>query len=563
MGDFLAGAGLFLAVLAAAAALIWEPSPRRSAAMLVALALIPVLILADQWNSAEISDLRHDLARFATLAFAALVVTAALTAVFRRRPILLPLAVIAVLPFRIPIHAGGQEANLLIPLYLVIAGGVLATVWSRSGEEQDVASAGGVAGPAPARADSGARAGDGPAATGPAAQRMVLLPRVLAAVLVLYALQSVYSEDFSQALQNAAFFYVPFALAFALLAEWRWDRRLLVLGLGVVGAEALVFVVFGFWEYGARHLVWNDEVIRSNDFHTYFRVNSLFWDPNVYGRYLALAITAIVAALLWARSPRLVLWLAWLVALLWLGLITTFSQSSFAALLVGLATLAALRWSLRWTLAACAAAAIAGATFVLAAGGSLKIDLSTQQTLNKETSGRANLVKEGIALFGDRPLWGYGSGSFSVAYQKHRTGGSGQLSVSHTEPVTVAAEQGLIGLLAYVVLLIAALATLLRGIRTLMPGLRGPPSGTGAVAIAGGDQSSESMVLSTARAAVLACFIALVAHTMAYAGFLEDPLTWALLSIGGSLALAPQVAMQVPEQRPREEIVPSPARSPA
>jgi hypothetical protein len=51
---------------------------------------------------------------------------------------------------------------------------------------------------------------------------------------------------------------------------------------------------------------------------------------------------------------------------------------------------------------------------------------------------------------------------------------------------------------------------------------------------------------------------------MAYAGFLEDPLTWVLLSIGGSLALAPQVATQVPEERPgREAIVPFPARSPA
>ena len=63
-------------------------------------------------------------------------------------------------------------------------------------------------------------------------------------------------------------------------------------------------------------------------------------------------ITALVAALLWvrgqrprplARRPRS--------RVLWLGLVTTFSQSSFAALLAGLAVLAALRWSLRWTLA--------------------------------------------------------------------------------------------------------------------------------------------------------------------------------------------------------------------
>ena len=344
----------------------------------------------------------------------------------------------------------------------------------------------------------------------------------MSAVLLLYAIQSVYSEDFSRALQNAAFFYVPFALAFVLLAERRWDRRLVVAALCVAGAEALVFALVGFWEYGARDLIWNDDVIQSNDFHTYFRVNSLFWDPNVYGRFLALTLTAIAAVILWARSPRLLAWLAALVAVLWLGLITTFSQSSFAALLAGLAALAALRWSLRRTLAVCAAGVLAAAVFVIAAGGSLKIDLSTEQTLNKDTAGRANLVSEGTKLFEDRPLWGYGSGSFSVAYQKHRTGGSGQLTVSHTEPVTVAAEQGLPGLAAYLALLAAAFVTLMAGMRRLMPGLGAPFTGEAFPA--------------AARAAVLACFVALLAHTLAYAGFLEDPLTWALLAIGSSLA---------------------------
>ena len=503
MGNVLAGAGLFVAVFAAAAAMLWKASPRRSVTMLVALVLIPVLILADQWRSPEITDLRDHVARFVALGAVAVIAVAVLTALFRRHPVLLPLAVIAAVPFRVPIHAGGQEANLLIPLYLVIAGGVLATAWrqweehrggssSAGGEIGDAAaSAGDVRAEDPRRAqdaDASEHGGGGPhgrtRGQEPAAGRITLLPKVLAAVLVLYALQSVYSEDFSRALQNVAFFYVPFALAFTLLAEWRWDRRLLVLALGVVAAEALLFVLFGFWEYAARHLIWNPEVIQSNDFHTYFRVNSLFWDPNIFGRYLALTITAIAAALLWARSPRLVLWLGALVAVLWLGLITTFSQSSFVALLVGLAALAALRWSARWTLAACAGAAILAVAFVLAAGGSLKINLSTEHTLNKDTSGRANLVSEGIALFGDRPLWGYGSGSFSVAYQKHRTGGNGQLSVSHTEPVTVAAEQGLIGLLAYLALLGAAFATLLRGMPALMLGLRSPPSAGGAAGTA-------------------------------------------------------------------------------
>ena len=507
MGDFLAGAGLFAAVAAVSVAMLTAPSRRRSVAMLVALALIPVLILSDQWKSTEIVDLRDHAARFVALGLLAVVVVSALTLLFRRRPLLLPLAIIAALPFRIPLHAGGQEANLLFPLYLVIAGGVLATVWAWWESEGAATSAGGE----PKRA----------------AERMV--PLALAAVLILYAIQSVYSEDFSRALQNTAFFYVPFALAFVLLGDCRWDRRLLVGALGVVAAEAIVFALFGFWEYGTRHLIWNDQVIQSNDFHTYLRVNSLFWDPNVYGRFLALTIVALVTVVLWARSPRLLAALAVSIAILWLGLMTTFSQSSFIALLVGLAALAALRWSLRWTITASLAAVLAAAVFVIAAGGSLKIDLSTEQTLNKDTAGRANLVSEGAQLFGDRPLWGYGSGSFSVAYVKHRSGGNRQLTVSHTEPVTVAAEQGLIGLAAYVAVLAAAFLTLCAGLRGLMPGLGAPPaSGTAA----------ERTVLVASRAAILACFTALMAHTLAYAGFLEDPLTWVLLAVGASLASA-------------------------
>jgi hypothetical protein len=41
-----------------------------------------------------------------------------------------------------------------------------------------------------------------------------------------------------------------------------------------------------------------------------------------------------------------------------------------------------------------------------------------------------------------------------------------------------------------------------------------------------------------ARAAVLATFVALVVHTMAYAGFFEDPITWVLLAMGVSLCAA-------------------------
>ena len=72
----------------------------------------------------------------------------------------------------------------------------------------------------------------------------------------------------------------------------------------------------------------------------------------------------------------------------------------------------------------------------------------------------------------------------------------------------MAAEQGVVGLVAYLALLAAALARLFRGARRVPE-----------------------------RAAVAAAFVALVAHSMMYAAFLEDPLTWTLLGAGTAMAL--------------------------
>jgi putative inorganic carbon (hco3(-)) transporter len=508
----LAGLGVVAAAAAAAASILLAPSRARSVAMLLALILFPVLIAGDQWHSAAISDLRDTPARLAAFAAAAIVLIAVLALLFSRRPLLLPLAIVGALPFRVPLHAGGDQANLLVPLYLVIAGGVLATAlrdWRPAqGEWAE---------------DSAAPASRFPARW---------LPRILAAVVVVYALQTLYSDDFSQGLQNVCFFFVPFSIAFALLFGVRWDRRLLVAALAVIAAETLLFVAVGMVEYASRELLWNGAVIRSNEFHVYFRVNSLFWDPNVYGRYLALVIVALTAALLFIRQRRVGLALAAAIAFTWLGLAMTFSQSSFAALLAGLAVLAALRWSLRWTALACAAGAVGAAVFVLAAGGSLKIDLSSGGTVNKDTSGRANLISGGAELFGNRPIAGYGSGSFSTAFRRN-AGGKAPVSESHTEPITIAAEQGLLGLGLYVALLVTALWTMLAGLRGLMPGLRKAPGPAGRCP---GPSLGGYRV---ARAAVLAMFVALIVHTLAYAGFYEDPITWVLLAISGSLAIRP------------------------
>jgi O-antigen ligase len=472
---------LILCALLAAGAVLLPAARLRALATLGALILAPILLVSDIWDTEQVRPLRDHPSVAVAGAVAGIVVLAALAVLIDRRPAAFPIAAAAALPFRVPIASGGSTANLLVPLYLVVAAGALAYA-------------------IPRLLGSKAHERERPPS---------LLEWLLAGSVVAYAVQSAYSDDFGKALENVVFFYVPFALLFALLARIRWTTRLAAQVLGVLAALALVFVGIGFVEYATRHLLLNPKVIASNQFESYFRVNSLFFDPNIYGRFLAVVMLGVVTVLLWARRPRVVWGAAIVLALLWAGLVLTLSQSSFAALLLGLLVLAGARWSPRWAVGVGAAALVVGAVFVLIAPSSLHLDLTSSKSADSATSGRYDLVKGGVNLFADRPIDGHGAGSFSRAYRRAEKGSAEKaVSASHTIPVTVAAEQGAGGLLLYLALLVAGFVTLFRGIR-------GDP----------------------VRAAVAAAFAALVLHTWSYASFLEDPLTWALLGTGLALAL--------------------------
>jgi O-antigen ligase len=412
----------------------------------------------------------------------ALVVIGALSLLMRRRPDAFPLLAILALPFRLPISTDGRTVNLLIPLYLVIAAGTLVHLvprWLNLGASE-----------APRRSP-------------------ILLEWLLLGAVVLYALQGTYSTDHTKAAENIAFFYIPFGLLFMLLRDVCWKRELVLKCLGMAVVLAVVFVGVGLIEYSRKTLFLNPKVVAADLYSNYFRVNSLFFDPNIYGRFLALVMIAVTTIVLWSRRRREVLIGAGVLAWLLAGLITSFSQSSIAALLLGLAVLAAYRWDVRATVYVTGALVAIAAVVVLAAPPSLHFGLSgAGGSTSNATSGRTKLISGGLELFADRPLYGYGSGSFETEYKRHgHASTANATSASHTIPITVAAEQGIIGLAVYVAMLICAFAVLFRGAG------RSPP-----------------------RIALAACFAALVLHTWAYADFLEDPITWTLLGIGVALA---------------------------
>ena len=524
--------GVVLAALAVAGVLIDRDPRRRGALMVVASALAAVLLIGHIADTEQFKSITDDGRKVLSLCLLGVAAVGGLAVLFIREPRALPLLAVAVLPFRVPVEAGGSTANLLVPLYLVIAGGCVAYAW---------------------RAFAGsslASTSDRHKPVDPLADRRpaFLVALALAAYVAVYALQSLYSRDFDQALEQVVFFYVPFALLFRLLVEVEWSGRLLLACGGVVVALALVFCGIGFWEYERRELLWNPKVIAANQLQSYFRVNSVFWDPNIYGRFLMLVMLGVTAFVLWERRTRIVVGGAVALAILWGGLVLTFSQSSFAALLAGLAVLSALRWDARRTAAAAVLGLVAASVFVLAFQSTLKIQLGSSSGFNNVTSGRGDLIEGGLDLIGKRPLWGFGSGSFGRAYRQERKGNQQEaVSASHTMPITVAAEQGLIGLAVYVAVLFACFKTLLGDGAARMS--RAPPL----------DGVSRSGLLR-ARAALAAMFCALVVHTLGYAAFLEDPFTWVIVAAG--VALAPH-AVLARRRVPEPGGAPEPAAAPA
>ena len=136
-----------------------------------------------------------------------------------------------------------------------------------------------------------------------------------------------------------------------------------------VAGMALVFAGVAFAEYAARDLLLSrGDLLQSNQLHLYFRVNSLFYDPNLFGRDLALALVALGAYLAWARGTRLPIVAAIVSGILLGALALSYSITSFGALLAGLLVVAALRWSVRWALAGGAAILVCGAVFLLVSG---------------------------------------------------------------------------------------------------------------------------------------------------------------------------------------------------
>ncbi len=431
-------------------------------------------------------------AKLAAAGVGGIVVAATGAWLLLRYPWLLAFATLACVPARIPVKLGSEDANLLVPLYAVVAALALALAWQLIRGDDRVRELGPIAWP-------------------------------LAGFVLWTGLTLAWTIDVRKGAIFLGAFILPFALLSVGVARLPWRGRWLTWLWAALVGTALAYAVVGGYQWVRRDVFWNPGVIVGNAYAPFFRVNSVFWDPSIYGRYLAVAILATLTGILLGGVSRWKLvGLFAVVIATWGGLFLSFSQSSFVALASGVVVAAAVVWGRRAVIGLVALAVLVGLSSL--GFPSVRHDLvgHGRSGANAITSGRANLVSQGLRIAAHHPIDGVGVGGFKKAYAE-RTGLKGadpKKAASHTTPVTVAAEEGVLGLALLVWLVLASLAATLLGLG------RGFTSRV---------SLSVGLVL-----------IAIGVHSLFYNAFFEDPMTWAMFGFVGVVARVPKKPLPAP-----------------
>jgi hypothetical protein len=468
-----------------------------------------VLAAAEAGLALSLGDASFDRlssAAAAGAAVAGVIVLAAAAALLAWRPALVPVAVLLAAPFRPPIDfdtgnrflvsiADDGRLGRLLPLYFVLAAAAAALGW---------------------RALRGR-----PVRALPAA---IALPA--AAFFAFAFLSLLWADDVESGTNLLAFFTLPFAALLGTVARADFPASVPRALAAVALALATLFAVVGLFQAVTHELFFYAPNLAVSNANTdYFRVTSLFGDPSLYGRHVVLGL-CVALSLLAARR-----WRAWpliaLIAVMWAGLLFSYSQSSMAALLV--VTLAlALATGDRRVRGAVGVLALLG---VLAAGAYVAVQLVDGESLNQITSDRTDRVEDTARVVREDPIAGVGIGGHARASRLLADSDRPTPNfVSHTTPLTVAAELGVIGLALYAWLLFGGARAIRRVFRR------------------------EDALGLALGASLLALFV----HSLFYSGFLEDPITWLVLAVAAGW-LSWQQAHTTAAERARERAGTAPA----
>jgi O-antigen ligase len=476
---------------------------RRGVALVLTLAAWFVLL----GSLVPSEDARDGLDRVASPGSAALAVAALLglcavgalgVRLVLRHPTLWFVLLGVALPIRTPVSFGSQEASLLVPLYAVILLGLAAWIWGRL--------RGGIAG------------------SGPEGPRVLNLP--LAAFVAYVLLSILWSADPAEGAARAAFFYLPFVLLYLLVLAW-WPRARALAALAVTTlAGASVAALVGLYQYATREIWWNETLQQANVYSRFFRVNGIFYDPNILGRYLAIGILTALALAWVRRRPVELAGLGAVTVVMGAGLMVTFSRSSALMLMVGLVLLAARAVGPLRAAAGGAALLLVLGGASIAASGNIRHAVTDGDRLERVSEGRFDLMEGGLEIWRDDPVLGAGLGGFERRFEETLTPVEQRrvrVVVSHNAPVTVLSEAGLAGAGLFLLLIVGAGWATARGSRDQ------------------GDAGWARWTLSAQLGGILV-------HSLLYAALFEDPFTWVIAA--GAVALAGLRPAQVAAPRP-------------
>lgn len=437
------------------------------------------------------AGLVHDLSgnrvstKLAALGVASLLPMAIGAAILVRWPAFVTPLIAVAAPFRPPLSFGSEhryyvgvassgQLGRLLPLYGVLGAAALAFAWH--------------------------------VLRGRRTRRVTLLVSVPAiAFLGIAALSLLWTDDLHAGEDVLAYFLLPFGLLVALVARAPfppWLPRALAV---IAVALSSLFAVVGLIQ-AATHKLWffSPGVEVGNAYSSFFRVTSLFRDPSLYGRHVVIGIVVLLVAVLFGKvNPFLAVGL---IGLMFAGLWFSYSQSSMAALFVVTLALAAFAGGRSLKLVAALTAVV-----VLLGAAAIVLSSARDHSARRFTSDRSRRVELTWKVFESHPAAGVGLGAQPVASQaRSEQGGSPTRFVSHTTPLTVAAELGVIGLAAYLALL-GGSAAVIEQVRR-----RAPPLGLGLGAV----------------------LLALFVHSIAYSGFFEDPVTWLAIAVAAAYVLS-------------------------
>ena len=331
------------------------------------------------------------------------------------------------------------------------------------------------------------------------------LPLLIAAptslLVALAGISLLWARDPREGTIELLFFFFPFALLLTIVArtplrDWSWHA----LATALVSVTSLFAAIGIYQAWTHTDILAKQDVQLRNAYAAFFRVTSVFQDRACMDDTWCSA-SSCSSPSLWLALVRPALALP-VLALLVVGLYFSYSQTSFVSLFCAVLVVSLIvgdRLTRRVVV-------VVSVVLVLAAGGAVLAE-GGGDSARQVTSDRLPLAEVTWPVYAAHPVVGVGIGSQPLMSRREEDARRQKSkNVSHTTPLTVAAELGTVGLLVYLAMLVAL-----------------------GRAVFAAWQRHRAVGLALAGS-----LTALIVQSLFYGGFFEDPFVWGIAGVAAA-----------------------------